>query len=349
MDENKKYSIWILILFVLGAIFTVVWGLFLNRGQLTVISKAPYTVSILSGPSQDCTEDTCTLTLKPGKKFLSIFKENHEEFQSEIDVPRWQTVELKADPRFIPKIVELGEEISIPTTKKANFTFDFDHEQGKQAVFDSTGKVISYFPRQLEESTLSVSPDESHIAVLENTGNKANVYLIDVKNLKRNEIFSEEGEVSAVKFSPHASKIIIALKKEDVTENYLYKDGKLNKLNYADSIDKFAWIDDEKFIVATGEIILNAKTASEITDQTEITFEDYFAIVSGEITEAGSSEEKTVYFHLFNTQNFATQKLSSLVGNEILPVKLDVLADGRIIFAAKNAKYYELLLQERER
>lgn len=353
MNDNKKYSIAILIGFVVIALFTVTWGLFLNFGTLEVTGKAPFTVDVMAGPSVDCDNDTCKVEVKPGSHIVRLYKNGYLDQKQEIDVKRWKTAELKVDFKFIPKVKEVSNEAEKITTKvseiKENFSLA-NQDNGQQAlILTENGKVIAYFSKSLDDAVLYISPNEKSVAIKSNSSQGNDIYLVDVNAQSRTNIFSTKKEIQFIQFSPESQNLIVKVEEKTYV---IDQKGNQTAIDFDVEGSAVSWFDEKKIVFASDTLITSDLTsvATENTSN-EFTIENYINLLNEGETELQVNDSKTVFIYLYDLEKKEATRLVTLQGSDNLPVKIEVNnvgIDKEIFFYDSVDKKYQVVFEPKD-
>lgn len=367
MNDNKKYSLLILVLFVIGAIFTVAWGMFLNFGKLTVEAQAPFQINVIAGPSAECPQSPCSLDLKPGKHSVVFSKPGFREEKKDLEIERWDTNEVKVDFQFIAKVEEVtdtaktdpAKQVDIPSSALASYLspegpgliYLINQNDGKQALILRDGEeeeVISYFTKAFTKPALFVNDDSKTIVILESLEKQGELYLIDVEASSRKNIFQSADKIQTVKISPDGAKIAV------LTEQKVFlisRDGSSEELNFQIEGTGLAWYDNETLALLSSSI-LNSDLEKSIDNGTAegVSFQDYLAILdAAESVQEQVIEQKTVFVYLYNISSQTAERLVNVTGTSNLPDKLEVSQENdqkKLFFYDTQGKKFQVVFEQ---
>lgn len=362
MNDNKRYSLIILVLFAAGAVFTVVWGMFLNFGKLTVQAEAPFQIDVITGPSQDCTQSPCQLELKPGKHTVVFRKNGFKDQTQQLEIKRWGTNEIKVDFQFIPTVEEVTntestpEQTTVPQEALTSYlnpdgpgAIYLINQNGKQALIlkeNDTEDVLSYFPKPFLKPTIFVDDDSKTIAVVESLDDRDELYLIDVESSNKKNIFQSASKIQSVAIAPDGQNIAVLTEEK----GFLVKpDGTNKELDFDIYGLGLAWYNNEKLALLSTSI-LNSDVEKTVADVNEegITFEDYLTLLEvSDSNEENPTEIKeiTVTVYLYDITNDSAQRLVAINGTTNLPAKIEV-KEGKIYFYDNLQKKYQVIFQQ---
>lgn len=367
MNDNKRYSLLILVFFAIAAIFTVIWGLFLNYGKITVNGQAPFEVNVISGPTIKCQQSPCEIELKPGPHAVIFQKSGFREIRENIDVQRWGNGDVKIDFQFIPVIepVENAAELStdqtadIPKEAVASYLMPNNNNifylavaaDGREALMfkgDGESKVIAYFPKSLENPTILASENGKKVAVLEKADQLNSVYLIDADASNRQKIFQSTTAIEHFVIAPDGSKIALISGQKAYLVN---TDGSSEELTFAVEGKGLAWFNDKTLVVISPTLLTSdlQAAAENVLQNDNVAFDDYMKILdaANESTEV-TTDEKTLFFYFYNIENKSLERLVGVTGTKNLPVQLAVesTSDGqKLFFYDEENKKYQIVFQ----
>lgn len=315
-ETNKRYSIWILIAFVLIGAFIIAWGLFLNKGSLIIKAAPPFEITILAGPNEECNENECKYELKPGAYEIAITKDNYFEYKNTVEVERWAESLHEPKLRYIPHIESIAQKghttvsaksqaikKSLPVSTVAfNFSLGEDAEdtyaylaedleQNKQALFLHTpngNQVLTYFPRPLKAAQISFSADDNKLAVFEQNAVENHIYSIDIAKAKKDQVTSFAKNIKGLKWSPDNRHLLVVLGDKEVAEvHVLSLDGSKKTLPFKEEVQFFDWLDDNNLIIATSNLLVTADDSEGFSAEDLIGLSNDFNIVveDGEIKD----------------------------------------------------------------
>jgi hypothetical protein len=202
---------------VLGAIF-LFFAMFLNKGTLTVIARAPYVMNIGNFKNEACPADTCSVTLAPGRYEITLKKEGYRDARITVEVPIGGEKKEAVEFMFLPTLRLLGEEstLKIFTTPAVAPADDMpengvfyeknylayiarDPETRRHTLYARTidnGKtgektVAASFIRDIDSYRLVTDiENRGKIALIDSTAGTSTLYMVDLKEKTRENLFT---------------------------------------------------------------------------------------------------------------------------------------------------------------
>jgi hypothetical protein len=203
LERRRSLALGIILgLIILGAIFLFLWGIYLNRGTISITADPPFTVITTDGKQTQCESSPCKITQKIGLRDLILVKQGHESISTEITVKLWRTVDLEVEFQVNPYIESIEK---LPESdEEINYEIVFDEQTQNYKLISSTDdqkRAIVYFQKKIS-SPLIFSSEFSALIV----DQKSNLtYRIDILGAERevvqdfdfseieNGIWSQEG------------------------------------------------------------------------------------------------------------------------------------------------------------
>lgn len=270
-ETRKKLYLWGLIaLAVSGGLF-VLFAIFLNRGTLTVVAQAPFSLEISGVRSQTCVDSPCSTVLAPGDYTIILKKAGYSDVTREINVPILGEHTEEVEFQFVPAIRELGpeEELQLFTEPQieneslSDLTLFYedqyvtylapDPETGRQTLYyralsrdpsDSQGlklgeeTVATSFTRNL--TTYKIVPaiaDQQKIAVIDASSTpgsdaaESTLYIVDLELKERNNALTLPA-IFDLKWIPGTSNLLLEVRNLAPNRTIAYFDYQNDKLTY---------------------------------------------------------------------------------------------------------------------
>lgn len=98
----------LIVLFLSGLAF-IIFAVFFNHSTLSINAQAPYSVTVVDFRSFECPENSCNITLAPGKYELKITKPDYQELNDSVQLALGQTSEKSYTFQLTPKIQPIGD------------------------------------------------------------------------------------------------------------------------------------------------------------------------------------------------------------------------------------------------
>lgn len=366
MNDNKRYSLVILILFTVAAIFTIVWGMFLNYGKITVDAQAPFMVNVIAGPSVECEQNPCEIQLKPGLHTVIFQKSGFREVRQDIDVKRWGNSDIKVDFKFIPIIEPVETEDKTKTDDdivpanaitsyilpdKEDVFYLKEEADGKESLMFKKGKedkIIAYFPKSLGNPLITASDNGQKVAILEQLDQVNSIYLVDVDASSKDKIFQSAAPIEHFAISPNGQHVAVI---SDGKTLLIGNDGSSQELSFTVVKKGLAWFGDGKIVVISDTLLTaDLQAAAEsVVQNNNVAFDDYMKILdaANESTDI-IPDEKTLFVYLYDIESESLERLATISGTKNLPVKLEVKnapATKELFFYDEEENKYQIVLQ----
>ena len=104
MDNQKRIIIAFISTLALVGLVTL-WMLVLNKGTVSVHLDPPFSIQVGKN-YQQCLENPCEFKINAYKYSLKVEKAGYFPFNEEIQLKRWQTINIYPKLRFIPHLQE---------------------------------------------------------------------------------------------------------------------------------------------------------------------------------------------------------------------------------------------------
>lgn len=251
------------------------------------------------------------------------------------------------------KLSEISDASSAGWTKdeKSIYTISFDDVAKKDALKklnleDNSIESLVYFLRDVDDYSISVSPDELFVAIADTTHSPNTLYIVDLQNKTRTNIF--EGFVIEVGYWPSNSEVLIfSAKDEDQNVASLwYWDSITIEVNQFPFKSNFMNVDfsseDELFFITESEFNVSGTSEpyfSEFIEEEEVT--DYTLIFS----EVAEPKRLTLQKWLYKqNETYLIKDLSESL--PAIPDKIEVSNDNKIIRLLVEDKIFDIKLGE---
>lgn len=217
---NKKFVLAISITILAIGILWLVFVFFLNKGTIEVQAPAPFVITLSNGRSQNCDTNSCKITVNSGTYTLSISKQGYDNYQENVNVGFLSQISVMPQLRFTPVVISRGSAEDFlkesTATQSNNFSLNspfslsddgtlityilrnpenfrqnlvFQKVDGNQ--LSGEPQMITSFIRDLKKYALSISPNKSIVAVVDQSDNqKSALYIIDNVQKTRNLVLS---------------------------------------------------------------------------------------------------------------------------------------------------------------
>lgn len=366
---KRIYKYGLIALVVIGVIFAI-FAFFINRGKLTVVTKAPFMVSVGRFENEICMHDECSVTVAPGDYTITVKKEGYKDFSKDVTVPIGGETREEIEMVFIPTVREVDPEedvrvFGMPVIDMDQFAdtepyFDENYvvylarspENGRQTIYvaplqpntDMAQNTPDYI---LGEPVIATSfirnitdyaiypfiNSRNKIIFVDKSGENAALYVIDLTEKTRNSIITYP-EIDNVKWLPETNDFLFEARAEGEMQRAIYWYQSTNAQSAKLNIDvPLAWVeplDPETLIAATDQIAVGPAETEELI---------------GSLVNL--SAEKT------DITNFVTYDL--VTGNTRLLARTDVFydleeakirPDKKGVYLLHGAKIFELMLGE---
>jgi hypothetical protein len=297
-EEVKKriYTIALITAAIIGALF-LIWAIFLNRGKLTFIAKAPYVYEIKNLKTVACPADTCTEEVAPGEYSIVLKKDGYRDLTRQVNVPIFGEYKEEIKFEFIPLLSAVSaeefsnfktspaltaEQISKLPSDKIFYDQNYicylaiNPENQRQTLYLQPlengilgpAKAVTSFIRDFK--TYQIIPgieNQEKIAIIDNGGAEATLYFIDLKSKSRTNILSFP-YIDAIKWLPDSNNVLFEgrEKNELVSSLYLYDSGKRQpvKLNISASLKNVGVLSGSEFVIVTAQPIIGQSDGTDL-------------------------------------------------------------------------------------
>jgi hypothetical protein len=366
---KRIYKYGLIAAVIIGVIFAV-FALFINRGTLTVVTKAPFIVGIERFESRICTQDECSIVIAPGDYTITVKKEGYKDYTKDVTVPIGGETREEPEMIFIPTVREVDPQedvrvFGIPVVDMDRFKntepyFDENYvvylarsrENGRQTIYiaplqtnTSTASdapeyipgepaIATSFIRNITDYTIyPFISSRNKIVFVDKTGGSSSLYVIDLMEKTRDSVISYTA-IDNVKWLPETGDFIFEARAESEMQNaiYWYQSGNAQSVKlYIDA--PLAWVeplDSQTLIVATNQLAVGPAETEDLI---------------GSLVNL--SAEKS------DITNFVTYDL--VTGNTRLLAATDVFydleeakirPDKKGVYLLQGAKIFELMLGE---
>lgn len=366
-EAQKKLYMWILIAVAVMGLLFVLWAVFLNRGTLTIQGEAPFTLNIQALQTKNCLESPCSIELAPGDYNISIQKpgfrtvetlvqvpingEHIEEVTFEF-IPIIQKVGIEADVQAFPEVnvvvPELGD---TPLYYEENYItyLAYDDVTKRQTLYlrgiteDSLTEpqITTSFIRTIDEYTIVPNIEQANsIALIDQTGDEDAVYIVNMSEKSRNNIFSI-AFIQNLKWINEKSVLIEAQAEGEVgTTIYAYnlESGDRQKLDLKTPLENVAVLDENTILAATNQDVTGA-TANEGMNGALITLGE--APATPNIAIATLTEGPRVSFVRYDL-SLNEARLITVDSNFSYADKVKLGRDRKSLLFLVNGEVYEL-------
>lgn len=372
-EVRKKIFVGLLIGgLILGLIF-LIFALFINRGTLTVIAKAPYSITISQLKTVSCPNDLCSTVIAPGEYPVTVKKKGYKDVQKTVTVPIGGEGKEEITFEFIPFIRELTSdtdkniflEPDVEIIKKELSTLNPSFEEKyviylrrntenhRQTLYMRSidGKtlgpetMVTSFIRDLKSYQLiPFIATQNKIAVIDNTDDGSTLYVIDLKNKVRTKIFTYP-IIKDVQWLPGSEDFLFEARDSgELSESiFVYRatEQKAQKLSLQTPLKDVAVIDSDRLIAATMQYAGEKGNGTELEGQ---------PVILSEWEATASATTSTNIKPSLKFIDFSMQSLESrLIKSDqtlTLPEQVKLSADKKSLYFVVREKMYELRLDE---
>ena len=352
-----------------GLIF-VLFAVFINKGTLTVIAKAPFTVNIGNIKTEICVRDECSIVMAPGEYTVIVKKAGHKDYVKEISVPVGGETREEAAMIFIPVVREVDPEedvdvFGIPIVDMdqladkepyfdENYVVYLEREigRGRQALFvvplrpDTSGKenapdydlgepyVAASFIRTISDYVIyPFITAKNKIVLVDKTLSGAALYLVDLTAKTRDNLVSFP-VIENVKWLPETDDFIFEARDKSDLINSIY----LYQSNQAAAVKlglpgPLAWIeplDSRTLIAATNQNVVGPAGTDELI---------------GSLVSLSAIKSEVTNFITYDLITGDTRFLAYTdVFYDLEEAKLR--PDKKGVYLLQGAKIFELMLEE---
>jgi hypothetical protein len=205
---------------------------------------------------------------------------------------------------------------------------------------------LVYFLRNVEDYEIKISPNENFVAILDKTHNLQIVYIIDLVNSTRTNIF--EGYLMELgDWSDGGEVVVFKGKNLEGNDNYLRafdtQDNEIIDLNFNGDIRNTSFYGDSMYFMSTQKHSLHGDNKPYL-----MMFDDEEVFVSDarELLNMDSEEIKFILgkWDFVKNEMFFVKDLSDALS--IIPEKIEVNQDGMIVRILSDDILYDLRIKE---
>jgi hypothetical protein len=212
-----KIRLVLIILILVGGVAFLIFAVFLNRAELSITATAPFDLGIMGQQGINCDQSPCSVTLAPGKYYLTLDKDGYQQFSDEVELKLGQKLEknyrliqtphldklpadseeaktFMADP-LAKLTADLPQNITyFKAPSSDNVYFLADNPQTflpslylkNTARSDQPPQLLVNFLRTMKKTLLRVNPEETRLIVIDQSDpQNAALYLIDLQDKTR--------------------------------------------------------------------------------------------------------------------------------------------------------------------
>lgn len=254
--ENRSIAIYTLIAIILVGLGYGLWVGVINKGTLSVMSAAPFSLQLDQEPVLTCQTSPCEFRVKAGVHGVTVRKDGYIEYAKAVSVSRGEKAEVVAELEKIVTAERLKERVTIPSPKNP-FVLQTDKTKGVQSLIKkgdgkSEDEVIAFFSRPFENPKIITTHDASLVWIVHRTKStetsaaETSVYQIAVQPKTRTLIYTTPESVLGI--SPSESGKMVAV----LLENRVDLVDTTSKISLAmtahvDSEKLFAWKNEKSF------------------------------------------------------------------------------------------------------
>ncbi len=280
---NQAKKLLALIFIIITALFitvTLTWLLFLNKAEISFIAEPPFAIRMNNEAPLNCEKSPCTMYGSPGTQFFTLTKNGFESQVFTLNLIFGKPLSIPVDFKYIPTLDQLGKNTDLtifppPISFVANnpqkyFAQDgylawleTDENQNRQnlmlyelsATGDITepkGENITSFLRRMKNHRIIPIPSQNLILIIDITDEKSELYLVDLKQKKRENLLTFKF-IKNVFWLSKDDYILQGRAKDDIIETLYYvKNGDSpRKFELQTTLENLATIDQHTFFAAT--------------------------------------------------------------------------------------------------
>ena len=205
---------------------------------------------------------------------------------------------------------------------------------------------LVYFLRNVEDYEIKISPNENFVAILDKTQNLQIVYIVDLVNSTRTNIF--EGYLMELgDWSDGGEVVVFKGKNLEGNDNYLRafdtQNNEIINLNFNGDIRNTSFYGDSMYFMSTQEHSLHGDNKPYL-----MMFADEEVFVS-DASELLNMDSEEIKFTL-GKWNFAKNEISFVKdlsdALSLIPEKIEVNQDGTIVRILSEDIFYDLRIKE---
>jgi len=284
--NSKKPTIVLILSFVLAAII-MFWGIIFNYGTIEVSSDQTSFNIEISNKNEKCTEQKCSLKLKPKTYNLKVTSDGFTSFSQDIKLERGDKLKFDYNPLPLPILQSIGQ------LKEYQTAYLSETERG-QLVYLKTkdqGDIqVSTFKTPLVEPNLRVSPNQDYIIIWDSATFPAQLFLIDVpQRAKKNLELPDQDLLTDLKFLSSQELLLetkdsVLLYNLDSHESQYFPIEKVNHLAVlndnqsilisAQSLDEFEL--DSTDALSLGDLLDTTNNGGELSTEVKKTYKLFY-------------------------------------------------------------------------
>ncbi len=219
--SQKPILLLLLTLLLLGGI--LIWRTWIYRGELTIISPAPFTLQIktgkqLRGEILSCNELECTYKLPARTYRLTIQPENYEVFTQEVKILWNQNHTLEFEPQKVPQLIAIEKSVSNHEESALQKNYFFE-ETGQLFLKKDNGNVFLADFSFLDTTAAQIIPDpyvERAFVLLESF-----LFEVDVQKKQKFEILSFPEAPGRITLHPLQKNMLLLGKDDEISLFFL--------------------------------------------------------------------------------------------------------------------------------
>lgn len=203
MEDERKKTFALAVLIIIGivaAIFIFIWGVYLNRGTISITADPPFSITTLEEEIL-CDVSPCEIVQKRGIKDMVFSKTGHQNISTTVDVKLWSTVDLNLNFVTNP-YVEATTGYPEPDPE-VEYEIIFDEQKKSYKLIksgDDQERPIVFFLKEIARSKIFGSESGALIVDLDEDDT---AYKINIKNAERDKINGNLKVIETGKWSPN--------------------------------------------------------------------------------------------------------------------------------------------------
>ncbi|HLG25696.1 MAG TPA: hypothetical protein VI588_02805, partial [Candidatus Gracilibacteria bacterium] len=359
-----------------GALF-VLFAVFLNRGKLTVVTKAPFIIQVKDIKSENCDKDECTVELAPGDYTVTIQKAGYQSQELKVNVPIGGEHKEELEMRFLPVITLLGDEAglkmfeepkvvseSLPDVplffEKTYVVYLAPHPETKKQTLYVVGNqdgrlgdatAVTTFPRTIKNYVIIPGIEKNNlIAVIEQTDEESTLYMVNLEDKTRESLLTYP-LITGVAWLPGTKDFLFESRDTgDISETvFMYRAEKkeVGKMDLKTSLSNIVPLSATRLLAATNQAILGTDNVLSVEGQlvalgeVEATPSILSGIGAAIVTGAPPTLNFVDYSLVANQA-----RLIKTEGRFGIPEKMKLGSDGKTVVILSKGQVYELKFEE---
>jgi len=256
MEREKRRKIALIVVIILVIVFAIlffIWQNFLNKGTISIIGRAPFSVEISGIRRVECEISPCEISQKIGKKDIIITKEGYLPLIEELDFKLWQKNDFFIEFTIVPFLTKVDR--IAPKEKTQNYILKYNELKKMQKLIiegDPQERSIVYFKNSLENT--KIFSGENAALIIENKEGKITTYKIDIRNKKRNQISKIDFEIKEGEWSKNG-KYFSFIKKDSPNIWILNEKNILIELSLPVVNSSYSWTNQNSLLFITGQSV----------------------------------------------------------------------------------------------